>query len=110
VKKTKDHPFFCYKKNCSKTAWNTPEYLSPEDWDFLAKVYDTLKNGNGEQLHALLWSVLDSIAEHFFNHSIGWAEGYTYCRNLRYVQECAFDGMVRHQLPKIKIALERIRQ
>lgn len=28
-----DHPFFCKSKGVRKSAWETPEYLSEQDWE-----------------------------------------------------------------------------
>ena len=102
--KKKDSPFFCYKKNCRKTAWNTPEYLSPEDWAFLDKVVDILEHKDGDTLFEFLWEDYQ-MGIRFFNHMIGWTEGDVYCRERRYVVITAFPGLVRHDLPKMKQAL-----
>jgi hypothetical protein len=32
MSRKKTSPFYCYKKMCRKTAWDTPEYMTEQDW------------------------------------------------------------------------------
>jgi hypothetical protein len=37
--KTKnDHPFYCKVKCCRKSAWETPEHMTADDWLLAAQV------------------------------------------------------------------------
>lgn len=96
--------FYCYKTNQRKSAWNTPEYLSKEDWDFLRKVARVLKNWKPEKLYNLLWSN-PLLVRPFFNHTLGWPEGWVYCQDSDYCKLTAFPGLKRHNLPKMEEAL-----
>ena len=105
MKKVKESPFFCYRKMCRKTAWDTPEYMSKEDWDFLQQVYDILlKKDVGAfialQSDPIKWKAL-------FNRMLGWPEGDGYCLKYDYVVKAFMPGVGKHMLPDIKMALGR---
>lgn len=103
--KTTAHPFFCKKKQCRKTAWVTPEYMSQNDWLFLKQIIDILENGTAIQLYDLLWDKQNqTLTKNFFNHTIGWPEGHTYCLEESYVVKTAFAGLKTHDLPLLKNA------
>ena len=104
-KSKKDHPFFCVKKNCRKTAWDTPEYLDDDDWTFAKECVDILESGAGFQFYTFLWKC-PTQANNFFNHIIGWPEGYNYCNDRRYTELTAVVGLRNHTLAKLKKAIE----
>ena len=95
------HPFFCHIKNCRKTAWDTPEYMSEEDWTFLEKVYHLIKNND---VYTFVWLQHDTdIWKNLFNHMLGWPEGITYCQDSKYVEIAYFKS--KHNLLNIEKAL-----
>ncbi|MCK9154510.1 MAG: hypothetical protein M0P12_00200 [Paludibacteraceae bacterium] len=81
MKKEKFHPFFSYSKGCRKTAWETPEYLTEEDWVFLAGLIPFLESDDIGGARNYLFPLGENwnLTEDFFNHTIGWPEGYSYC-------------------------------
>ena len=99
--KVVENPFFCAKKKCRKTAWDTPEYMTEEDWDFLEKVITVLETGTPKKFSNLVWKD-HGRGKDFFNRVIGWPEGYVYCQNLDYCESTAFRGLKKHDLPKMK--------
>ena len=70
------HPFFCEKKRCRKTAWDTPEYLSEGDWDLVQGVVDALLSKDRSRFDAIIKS--REAAEAFFYRVCGWPEGLNY--------------------------------
>lgn len=107
-KKKQEHPFFCLKKKCRKTAYDTPEYLSPADWEFLRKIVHVLRSGTGVEFHDLLWDRNNPPGQtrNFFYHCLGWPEGHSYCMAEGYTVQTAFPGIVKHQLAKLEKALK----
>jgi hypothetical protein len=107
MKKPKeDHPFFCHAKRCRKTAWETPEFLSADDWAMVEAVVKTLESGKPASFQFWLDSLTILEQRHFFYIIIGWPEGNIYCCNPTYVEKTAFPGLVKHTLPKLKDALK----
>lgn len=96
----KNHPFYCYKKNCRKTAWQTPEYLNKEDWEFLRQILPLININKGEEFYNFLYADINK-AEIFFNRIIGWPEGFNYCKNIKYCQKTAIPGIIKHELNKL---------
>lgn len=109
MKKT-PHPFYCHKKNCRKTVWETPEYLSKEDWDFAKEVvkYLSMKSDEGRtKLYDFLWDRKNlKLTKDFFNHTIGWPEGFVYCQDSVYFGVTAYPGWLIHTLEKLIKAVE----
>lgn len=103
--KKNDHPFFCYKKRCRKTAWDTPEYLTAEDWALCTKVL-TAKTGLDYAMF-ILEAFTCGTAEGFFNRVLGWPEGYHYCRTASYIEFSAWPGFFKHEREKLKQAVEQ---
>ncbi len=96
-------PFYCYKKMCRKTAWDTPEYMTEQDWVTLRKFRDIIASKNLEAFMALLddrtgW-------KNFFNHMVGWPEGEVYCQDWDYARRTFLANASNHMLPKIDKAL-----
>lgn len=87
-KTIEEHPFFCEKKKCRKTAWDTPEYLTVEDWETLKKVVAIIKSGDAMAFYRFV--VKDANSKAFFYRGIGWPEGFSYCKNLNYCTQTAF--------------------
>jgi hypothetical protein len=101
----KTHPFFCYKKNCQKSAWKTPEYLTSEDWELAERVIAVLeRNPESLKLFTVLYEDF-SLGQAFFNRVIGWPEGFNYCRSLEYLGKTAIPSLTKHTLPKLKAAV-----
>jgi hypothetical protein len=108
TKEQKNHPFFCHIKNCRKTAWDTPEYLSKNDWIFLEIVYNVMVKKDLDSFLSLqddreMWRNL-------FNHMLGWPEGMIYCRGYEYVKKCFMPAVGNNMLPNILKALESHRK
>jgi len=103
--KKEDHPFYCYRLQKRRSAWDTPEFLTQADWDFIAKIIDVLKTGDGNALYNVLWRADSGLTKRFFYQSIGWPEGWTYCSEYDYVVKTAFGNLKRHELPRLNEAL-----
>lgn len=82
--KEKEHPFFCYKKNCRKTAWDTPEYLTQADYNFIQGLIPFLKTEDKQGCMNYLYPMgekwTNTVA--FFDRVMGWPEGYGYCSHV----------------------------
>jgi hypothetical protein len=72
---TRDHPFYCRRKQCRKSVWATPEYLSDRDWRLVEGVVSAFTTGDRAAFEALLEG--DGAAA-FFYRVIGWPEGLNY--------------------------------
>jgi len=101
-KKT-EHPFFCNKKNCRKTAWDTPEYLSEDDWKAIEGFVNIALTMNADKAFEFIWSLTDTKS--FFYIVLGWPEGLNYCQSSSYWANSAFPGIVKHTLDKLQNAL-----
>lgn len=88
--KEKFHPFFSYNRNCRKTAWETPEYLTLLDYDYIQDVIPLLEANKIEELRDYMFPTIfdgdidsrrtrQEQTEDFFNRVIGWPEGHSYC-------------------------------
>lgn len=76
VSKKGGHPFYCEKKRCRKSAWQTPEHLTQMDLETLR----LLKGVDSEEaFHAVVYGS-QARAEGFFYRVIGWPEGLRYMR------------------------------
>lgn len=98
------HPFYCTKKKCRKTAWDTPEYLTNEDWEVSKRVL-TAKTGLDLAM-ILLEAFMNHTAEGFFNRVLGWPEGYHYCRSASFIERSMWPGFVQLERPKLQAAVE----
>jgi hypothetical protein len=108
MKKKEDHPFYCYAKKCRKTAWNTPEFMTEQDWEFLAKIASALKSKTCDLFFNLVGASHErELVKGFFYRAIGWPEGLGYCTSYAYVKATAFQMLKKHDLPKIKEALDK---
>lgn len=112
MKKHKDDSsFYCGSKQCRKSAWDTPEYLTTNDWLFCGKVIEVLESGTGHDLFSLLYgrsccNQWDISA--FFNRVVGWPEGARYCQKESYVVTTAFDSLKQHSLSRLKKAYSQL--
>lgn len=102
--KQKTSPFYCYKRMCRKTAWDTPEYMTPEDWATLKRFRDVIVSKNLDAFMSLAnnreaWSA-------FFNRMVGWPEGRVYCQDWEYARRTFLPSVGNHMLPKIEQALQ----
>lgn len=100
----KDHPFYCYKKKCRKTAWDTPEYLNQSNWDDLKNVIEWIEKGDSYKFW-LFVSTRGDRAQNFFNKVVGWPEGYNYCQEVSYCEKTALPMFAKHDLAWMKNAL-----
>jgi hypothetical protein len=103
MSKKKISPFYCYKKMCRKTAWDTPEYMAEQDWVTLRKFRNIIAAKNLESFMVLQ----DDQTEwnSFFYHMVGWPEGRTYCQDWDYARKTFLAGVSNHMLPQIDKAL-----
>lgn len=97
--------FYCPKKKCRKTAWDTPEYLTAEDWNTLEKVIGISERRDPMELYRFVST--DSNSRAFFNRVIGWPEGYSYCLKIGYCEFQSKQGFMKHTLEKAKMALSQ---
>ena len=102
----KDHPFFDFKKNCRKTAWDTPEHLNDNDWQFIRKLLFYIENNSPDDFFRELWSNYP-LANDFFNRALGWPEGFHYCKDSGYVEKTALPSLKTHDLHKLRNALAK---
>jgi hypothetical protein len=101
MKKKQEHPFYCEKKKCRKTAWDTPEYLTDLDLETIKQLIFILQNNDADAFYDLISD--KDISEGLFNRILGWPEGMTYCRNKEYLRQTAIPGLIKHTLPKLLI-------
>lgn len=106
MKKYPGNSFYCAKKQCRKTAWDTPEYLTEEDWEYAEKVLKVLDKGTADKLYDVLWKD-EKLAKRFFNQTMGWPEGYVYCQDHDYVKRTAFGCLKGKSGEKLKAAVEK---
>lgn len=99
--------FYCPKKQCRKTAWDTPEYLTEVDWAFVERAIFFLKNVDKSGLYFAFKSN-PSAARSFFHSAIGWPEGLSHCNSLSYFEATGFRCIVRF-LPELKTAHAKYR-
>lgn len=87
----KFNPFYCYKKQCRKTAWDTPEYLVPTDFEFVAGLLPFLESGDKAGARNYLFPLIanseermahEKIVQDFFYHVIGCPELRGYCQHI----------------------------
>jgi hypothetical protein len=98
------HPFFCWKKRCRKTAWDTPEYLTETDWE-LARNMSSAKTG--QEYAALVKEAFTTgRAEGLFNRILGWPEGFHYCRSDSFLHGPAWSGFQQHEQHKLQAAVD----
>jgi hypothetical protein len=106
MKKNEYHPFFCFKKNCRTTAWDTPEYLDAEAWELVRVAIEALETNDkkkfDDNLYKLNWTKAESKSEVFFNRALGWPEGKTYYAQAQ--TEFYFAMIQKKDLPKLKEA------
>lgn len=91
------HPFFCNIKRVRKTAWDTPEYLSDEDW---ALAEAACLVAASDDLLALVYQS-DANSEAFFWRLIGWPEGRCYMRSAEYARATGWPALAGHELKKL---------
>jgi hypothetical protein len=100
-----DHQFFCTKKRIRKTAWDTPEYLTDDDWALSRKIL-TAKTGLDFTV-AILEAFKNRTAEGFFNRVLGWPEGFHYCRSTSFIENSVWPGFVQHERDKLRISVDQ---
>lgn len=119
MSKTKFHPFFCYKKQCRKTAWETPEYLTESDWQFVEELIKALEAKDKAAFDKILYfrpkgypHVKEGYEDRdyiFFNRVMGWPEGKGYYCRMSSDNHTYFNGFFTHELPNLKKALDNHR-
>jgi hypothetical protein len=99
--------FYCAEKQCRKTAKDTPEFLTEEDWIFVEKVVGFLENRDANGLY-FAFKNNAALARSFFHAAIGWPEGLSYCSSLSYFEATGFRCIAR-VLPELKEAIAKHR-
>lgn len=85
TKKSQGNRFYCARKRCRKTAWETPEYLTQADWKFLKSLLPDIQCLNPAALWQTLWFHHNFLlTRDFFDRVMGWPEGYVYCQDFNY--------------------------
>jgi hypothetical protein len=90
------HPFYCFKKQCQKSAWNTPEYLSKINWKTIEKIIGWIKANDWESFHSFLLKDNAEQGKEFFYRAIAWPEGYVYCQSKIYCEITGFPMIKKH--------------
>ena len=103
IKKHKDDSsFYCGEKRCRKSAWLTPEYLTPDDWKNTRDAVAALNAKDMSAFNTILRR--PGYKEAFFYRVIAWPEGARYYyqahKPINY-----FNMIVQHVLPKLKLAM-----
>ncbi len=98
-----DHPFYCYKKQCRKTAWETPEYLTVGDLALLERLEGVQTEA---EFHELAYASRET-AEGFFYRVIGWPEGVRYMQGDLAYREHVGWVMVKRSIYRALASLER---
>ena len=97
-----DSKFYCGARRCRKSAWQTPEYLTEDDWKNTRDAVSALKADDLPTFNRILRR--PGFHEVFFNRVIAWPEGaryYTQSSNPR----TYFKSMQSSELPRLLIAL-----
>lgn len=93
MKEEKFHPFFSYSKGCRKTAWETPEYLTTGDYEYIQDIIPLLESNKIEELRTYMFPTIfdgdidsrrtrQEQTKDFFDRVIGWPEGNSYCPHI----------------------------
>lgn len=106
-KKKDDHPFYCWAKQCRKTAWDTPEYITDVDRMMMRQVLVLLNQDDADGLYSLFQSNRKAT-EDFFNRVIGWPEGFAYCNEMKYVSTTGMRMIMKYDLPKMEEYLKKV--
>jgi len=85
------HPFFCDEKGVRKSAWETPECLSAEDWSLIAELREA---STIEGLRAIIYRDSET-SDAFYCRLIGWPEGLRYMRDDVYSQTTGWPALTR---------------
>ncbi len=100
------HPFFCTIKGVRKTAIETPEYLTPEDWSLLAGIVAALEANDRAKFDQLIEAGQSRYG--FFYRIIGWPEGLGYyCGGSDTYRQNCFANFIVRDLPGFHSALSR---
>jgi hypothetical protein len=100
--KKPDHPFYCDKKHCQKSAWDTPEYLSEGDWSVAEAMIAALEAGDEARFHDLVTREQEAV----FYRIVAWPEGRNYyCYGSEVYRGNCFLGFVARDLPRLKTAV-----
>jgi len=98
-----EHPFYCHKKKCAKSAAATPEYLTAADWQLVERAIATLEANDRAAFNAVLHA---GDAKAFFQRIIAWTEGYAYYFfGSETAQRFYFPGFVARELSMLKAAV-----
>lgn len=101
----KQHPFFCIKKQCRKSVFETPEYLTDYDLETVEIYTSCLKNNDLDWFYNLAHS---DRAEGLFYRILGWSEGWSYCSSYKYCEVTAFPSAILRDLPRfLNLKLEQ---
>jgi len=113
--------FYCYKKQCRKTIWDTPEYINKADRKVIARLIECLEkpdfNGyeafnkilnSANKVSKVTGKVTERVYQMFFDRVIGWPEGVRYyMRGSESYRSSYYNLLQEETLKKIKIALKQ---
>lgn len=99
------HPFFCWKKRCRKTAWDTPEHLTDCDWLIAQEL--SLATTGAEYAKVIDTAYRNGTAEALFYRVLGWPEGFRYCRSDSFLTGPAWSGFKQHEQDKLQAAVNK---
>ena len=102
---TAEHPFFCWKKRCRKTVWDTPEHLTDGDW-LIARELSLAASG-AEYAKVINAAYSNGTAEALFNRVLGWPEGFHYCKSDSFLTGPAWSGFKQHEQEKLQAAVSK---
>jgi len=102
---TAEHPFFCWKNRCRKTAWDTPEYLTDSDWLIAREL--SLAASCVEYSKVINAAYSNGAAEALFHRVLGWPEGFHYCKSDSFLIGPAWSGFKQHELEKLQAAVSK---
>jgi len=111
--------FYCYKKQCRKTLWDTPEYITKADRKVIAGLIQCLQKPSFDGYHEfnkalngahkvskVTGKVTERVYQMFFDRVIGWPEGVRYyMRGSESYKSSYYNWLQENCLDKIKSAL-----
>jgi hypothetical protein len=113
--------FYCYKKQCRKTLWDTPEYINKADRKVIARLIECLEkpdlNGyeafnkilnSANKVSKVTGKVTEKVYQMFFDRVVGWPEGVRYyMRGSESYRSSYCNWLQENSLDKIKSALRK---
>ena len=113
--------FYCYKKQCRKTLWDTPEYINKADRKVIASLIECLEKpdlnsyeafnkilNGANKVSKVSGKVTEKVYQMFFNRVVGWPEGVRYyTKGSESYKSSYYNWLQKNSLDKIKSALRK---